>query len=108
MRILFIDNDVTRHEGHQKMINKFKGHEISLREYCTKDELMTFKKSSTYHFYIVHRNNRREYRYIFSEKLGEERIFFSGDEDHPAKTEFGIYSSIETLEEDLNKLLDNA
>ena len=104
MRILFIDNNLSRHEGHKKIIDRFNNHEFCLREDCTKDDL----KESNYDIYIVHRGNQRAYKCIFIEKLGDHRIFFSGGESNPKETDHGIYADTKTLKEELKKLLENA
>ena len=108
MKILLIDNDQNRHEKHQKMIKNFDDHEFDIEIDCTKEELANYNNSTRYNIYIVHKGNHKAYRYIFNEKPGDKRIIFSGGEDNPATIENDIFSSTETLANDLKKILNNA
>ena len=103
MRILFIDNVVERHVDHQKIIDRFNKHKFILKANCTTDEL----ESSKYNIIIVHKGNTREYNCTLGNQLGTHRIFFSGAERNPRKTEKGIFASTYTIEQDLSELLDN-
>ena len=102
MRILFLDNAVERHLDHQKIIDRFNKHKFNLKADCTTDELL----SSKYNIIIVHKGNTKEYNCTLENKLGTHRIFFSGAERNPRKTEKGIFASTDTIEDDLSELLD--
>ena len=102
MRILFLDNAVERHLDHQKIIDRFNKHEFSLKADCTTDELL----SSKYNIIIVHKGNTKEYNCTLVNQLGKHRIFFSGAERNPRKTEKGIFASTDTIEDELSELLE--
>ena len=50
--------------------------------------------------------NTKEYNCTLENKLATHRIFFSGAERNPRKTEKGIFASTDTIEDELHELLD--
>ena len=103
MRIIIVDNVVGRRSRHKKIMRKFVDHTFFLEEECTIDHFLKNK----YDIYVVHKNNQVEYKYVYNEKLGDHRIFFSGGQTKIHDTDDCLFADIETMYARLNELLSN-
>ena len=97
MKILILDNYTPRHNAHQSFSKQFLNIEFIILEKMSLEELNKEK----YNLYIIHKGNHQEYNYIYSNKLGGVRIFFSGGERNPIRTDHCIFTDTVSLYKEL-------
>ena len=101
MRVLFLDNNIGRHSEHNSFINKYPDIDFNLKEEINLQEL----QFGQYDFYVIHRGNDLEYRFIYVKQLGLKRIFFSGGERNPRKIKQGIFTDTQELYNEIENVI---
>ena len=105
MKILLIDNVLSRHDLHQKTLTA-NNNSISLdiKESLSVEEL----KNSNYDIYAIHQGNSIEYRFVFQNQCGEHRFFFSGAaRNNKKQKDLGYFSDVNYMYLKINEILKN-
>jgi len=101
MKVLIVDNNHHRHDNHQLFIDQFPSINFILKKNF---ELSEFGKEK-FDVYVIHQGNHQEYNFVYAKSLGHERIFFSGGERNPQKTQNSIFTDTENLYKEIEDVI---